>query len=154
MPYGEHACILREIRALGPQALMIDFLFVDERRGDPTLRDLREELEAYRAAKIPLFLARPMDQNLKVLESLQALAHPVSVPRYVIDESHNLYPFSASYCWRIGEELKCVPDLTAAADIYLQICNVTRSPGCGNHVLKIERTLETESLALVWGRND
>jgi CHASE2 domain-containing sensor protein len=153
MPYGEHARILGEIRKAGPRAVLIDFLFVEHLRKDETLGQLADELRAYEAAKIPLFLAAPKEPTLTVLRELQDHAQLVPVPRYVDEQIHNLYPFFAC-AWRLRERPKDCDGWhrTAAAEIYLQVCTIAKSPMCGPRVLVIDAALEKEELALVWGR--
>lgn len=171
MPYGEHARILGEIRKAGPRAVMIDFLFVDRRKEDQTLGQLENELRAYEAAKIPLFLAAPKvfasdpkvlpsdpkKPTLTVLHELQDHAQLVPVPRYVDERSHNLYPFFACAWSRNNPKDKEPKDCdgwhrTAAAEIYLHVCTIAKSAMCGRPVLKLGAELEKEELALVWGR--
>ena len=52
--YGTHARLLDSLLAYRPRAVIVDFLFVDN-RNDPTLKDLVAEIGRYKAAKIPLY---------------------------------------------------------------------------------------------------
>ncbi len=54
---GRHAEILKSIRDMGPQAVMVDFIFPDK-RDDPTVKQLQNEILAYEDAGIPLYFGR------------------------------------------------------------------------------------------------
>jgi hypothetical protein len=80
---GKHAEILRNIREMGPQAVMVDFIFPDERE-DPSVSELRDEILAYAKAGIPLYFARAECSGLDWIRSdlsevkLTSIAKPIS----------------------------------------------------------------------------
>ena len=58
--YGTHARALDALLALHPRAVVVDLLFVDQRKDD-TLADLAGEVRRYRAAGVPLYFAAATD---------------------------------------------------------------------------------------------
>jgi hypothetical protein len=80
---GRHADILRNIREMGPRAVMVDFIFPD-RRDDPSVEQLRDEIQAYQGAGIPLYFARAEGAGLDWIRSdlseakLTSIANPTS----------------------------------------------------------------------------
>ncbi|MBI3677324.1 MAG: CHASE2 domain-containing protein [Proteobacteria bacterium] len=53
--YGKHAIALDALLALQPKAVVVDFLFVDQRKDDGTLPDLLEEIDRYKKQGVPLY---------------------------------------------------------------------------------------------------
>lgn len=148
--YGDHAQILGAIRdLLRPRALMIDFLFIDDRPGDTSLAVLLDELESYRVAGIPVFLASPTvsGPTTAVIGSLREVKELelVPVPRLAGEGRDERYPFYFDACAgdeaakdRGGDEPRAgspiepqakerrrtapCPRLTAAPAIYRAVC--------------------------------
>jgi hypothetical protein len=58
--YGAHARALDSLLALHPRAVVVDLLFVDQRKDD-TLADLAGEVRRYREAGVPLYFAAAPD---------------------------------------------------------------------------------------------
>ena len=58
--YGAHARALDALLALHPRAVVVDLLFVDQRKDD-TLADLAGEIRRYREAGVPLYFAAATD---------------------------------------------------------------------------------------------
>ena len=84
VPYAYHAGVLGELGALRPAAVMVDFLFVDDRRPDTTLGELAREITALGTVGVPVFLAGspPGVARPIVLARLEAAgARLVPVPR-------------------------------------------------------------------------
>lgn len=84
VPLGTHAEILETIRAMGPRAVMVDFIFPDE-RVDPSLPILRDQIEAYEAAGVPLYFGRAegtaigwIRSDLADVATLTSIANPIS----------------------------------------------------------------------------
>jgi len=75
--YGFHASVLRAIRADEPRAVFIDIVFVDE-RPDPTITELRAELEEFRKKSIPVYAATFPNGLLR--SKIRDLVEPVVVP--------------------------------------------------------------------------
>ncbi len=80
---GTHAEILKTIREMGPRAAMVDFVFPDQ-RDDPSVKDLQDEIQAYKDANIPLYFARAEGTDLDWIRpdlseaSLTSIVNPVS----------------------------------------------------------------------------
>jgi hypothetical protein len=58
--YGKHAQVLDALLAYKPKAVIVDFLFVDN-RSDDTLPDLIAEIRRYQKAKVPLYFEGGID---------------------------------------------------------------------------------------------
>jgi hypothetical protein len=100
---------------------MVDFLFVDERRPDSTLSELVAEVGAYRAAGIPLFLARPPrdpSPAQPVARLGAAGARLVPVPRVPGGGGDHLYPLFE--CGPPSRPGSCAP--TVANAVYRYLC--------------------------------
>jgi hypothetical protein len=147
LPYERHKEILGRIRDARPQALMLDFLFIDALRKDETLGKLVGELQAYRNAGIPVLLAKPVDPDTAVLDELQANAQLVPVPRFVEDEPHNLYPL-ALYAWTRDGDTE--PRWTWRRSAGAEICAV--DPTCRTRFLTAAHEAEIDDMVLVWGK--
>ena len=80
---GRHAEILRNIREMAPRAVMVDFIFPDK-RDDPTVKQLQDEILAYQGTGIPLYFARAEGTDLDWIRSdlsearLTSIATPIS----------------------------------------------------------------------------
>jgi len=80
---GRHAEILRNIREMGPRAVMVDFIFPDK-RDDPSVTQLQDEILAYQGEGIPLYFARAEGTGLDWIRSdlseakLTSIANPIS----------------------------------------------------------------------------
>jgi len=78
-----HADILRTIRRMRPRAVMVDFVFPDE-RNDLTLGDLQTEIRNYKDKNIPLYFARAEGANIDWIRSglsdatLTSIVNPLS----------------------------------------------------------------------------
>ncbi len=80
---GRHAEILKSIRDMGPQAVMVDFIFPDK-RDDPTVKQLQNEILAYEDAGIPLYFGRAEGTEIDWIRSdlsaarLTSIANPLN----------------------------------------------------------------------------
>jgi CHASE2 domain-containing sensor protein len=65
VPLGTHAEILKRIREMGPRAVMVDFIFPDERQ-DQTRDDLLNTIDQFKNPEkfVPLYFARAEGANL------------------------------------------------------------------------------------------
>jgi len=124
VPLGTHAEILETIRAMGPRAVMVDFIFPDE-RADPSLPILRDQIEAYKATGIPLYFGRAegaaidwIRPDLADVATLTSIANPISDgvsrtydPCSLIGAGH-----AACACVAAGNTFEaCPPGVDAAA---------------------------------------
>ena len=130
IPYREHARMLAALREMSPLGVMIDFLLVDPRE-DASLPVLVQELQAYREAGIPVFLARPPDRAPRpdvLIPLREPLTHLVPVPHVVGRDS--TYPLSVDQCEPKGDpddpcQERARP--TAAPAAYAAVCGGPRS---------------------------
>lgn len=80
---GRHAEILRTIREMGPKAVMVDFIFPDK-RDDPSVTELQNEILTYKDKGIPLYFARAEGTDLDWIRPdlpqarLTSIATPIS----------------------------------------------------------------------------
>jgi CHASE2 domain-containing sensor protein len=149
VPYDVHQRILKQIRLAQPRALMIDLLFLP-RETRESRTQLAGELEAYKTAEIPVFLAESVHRGEHILEDFARHTHLVAVPRFVAEERHNLYPFF--YPFRGCPE--CVSwHPTAATALYDVLCARDGRALCGRRRLTIDDRLHKREMLLIWGRN-
>ena len=89
-PLGTHARLLRIIRDMGPRAVMVDFVFPDE-RDDPTVAELRQEILAFEDEGIPLYFARAEGSGLDWIRPGLPEAKLVSIVEPVSDGVSRTY---------------------------------------------------------------
>lgn len=126
-PYAYHAGVLAELRALKPAAVMVDFLFIDDKRRDDTLTALAEEIREYRNAGIPLFLASPPPgfDTPRVIDRLEESgARLVPVPRLVGSGGDHAY---ALFDCRPSAGIEACR-ASAAASLYREVCGAATAP--------------------------
>ena len=158
--YTQHAKILGQLREHRPRALMIDFLFLDERKD--TTADLLTELNEYRRLGIPVFLASPPVKSgsppvRDVFAEAQTGMTHVPVPRAIGGERDETYPLFFNF----NREKE--PRRTAAHAIYDHFCPPTAPAGfCGGRVAEIKKPERSDdrieghaddgpTLELFWG---
>jgi hypothetical protein len=79
--YQYHADVLKQLALLGSKRLMVDILFVDERR-DPTLPAFKDTLCALKRQGIEIFIASKQldDGSVYLRPELAAIAAPMALP--------------------------------------------------------------------------
>jgi len=87
---GEHAHILRNILNQEPRAVMVDFVFPDERY-DPSVHDLQEVIQDYKDKAIPLYFARAEGTNLNWIRPDLSAATLTSIVRETGDGVSRTY---------------------------------------------------------------
>lgn len=78
--YGTHARALDALLAYHPKAVVVDLLFVDQRKDDATLPDLLEEIERYKKAGVPLYFEFAKDVSEGAPAVLPEIAQKIHTP--------------------------------------------------------------------------
>jgi CHASE2 domain-containing sensor protein len=126
--YRLHARVLKAIRANHPTAVFVDIVLEDERR-DPTIEDLRAELEEYKSNGIRIYAASSgADRPLR--PEIRDLVRPVLVPKRIdpLDRVTRFYDLRT-------ESAELEP--TAALTVFRDVCGITPDP-------------EIETIRLFW----
>lgn len=87
---GKHAEILNNILQMEPRAVMVDFIFPDE-RDDPSVRDLQKVIQKYKDKDVPLYFARAEGTNLIWIRSDLSDAKLTSITRPISDGVSRTY---------------------------------------------------------------
>ncbi len=137
--YGVHARALDALLALHPRAVVVDLLFVDQRKDD-TLADLADEVQRYRKAGVPLYFAGATDVPVgtsPLRRELIAAGAKVVDPTTLIDQGMTRqYPI-AGFCFDSKHPTAVCPSL--ALTVYRDI--FPKQPS----------TLHKGKIEIVWG---
>jgi len=120
--YGDHARALGALLDYRPKAVVVDFLFVDE-RNDDTLSELVDAIARYKKAGVPLYFEGGINLpygEAPLLPRLAATGVPILDPSIELyDGVARQYPTSG-HCYRGGGDTCLSAALQVFKDVYPQ----------------------------------
>ena len=116
--YSMHARVLDAIRLYKPRAVVVDFLFVDSRKGglrkDDTLNELIDEIHRYQHDKIPIYFETGEDEQ--ILKPIADTGVPIVDPSIILNQGiARQYPVTGRCLNHEKDPGKC---LSLALSIY------------------------------------
>ena len=138
IPLARHARALDAILTYRPRAVFVDIVYAND-RGDPGVEAMREEIENYAEARIPLLFAAPSQAGEAIIPALKgALSDDklVGVPEPIEDGFTRTYP----------EEVKVGTAIYKTAAFRL-----LQLTGTADDSMQIQSDRMRRSIEIVWG---
>ena len=133
LPYAVHADIVDAIRSYAPKALVVDILFVDPLRRDPTVSELADTLRAEGRAKV--FLASAPGGGTAILPALDPAGWGEASDRAELVAVDEVPPDFAHSPYKLLRDTG--PD-SPAFSVYRHLCAHGEMAGCGRTVARAD----------------